>query len=38
MYKSGKQVSEFSLEGEILSLIVEDGCKLKYLQISSDRG
>ncbi|MEG4347057.1 (2Fe-2S) ferredoxin domain-containing protein [Microcoleus sp. A003_D6] len=37
MYKSGKQVSEFSLEGEILSLIVEDGCKLKYLRISSDR-
>ncbi|MEG3897942.1 MULTISPECIES: (2Fe-2S) ferredoxin domain-containing protein [unclassified Microcoleus] len=36
MYKSGKQVSEFSLEGEILSLIVEDGCKLKYLRISSD--
>ena len=38
MYKSGKQVSEFSLEGEILGLIVEDGCKLKYLRISSDRG
>ncbi|MEG4809009.1 (2Fe-2S) ferredoxin domain-containing protein [Microcoleus sp. F8-D3] len=38
MYKSGKQVSEFSLEGEILSLIIEDGCKLKYLRISSDRG
>ncbi|MEG4109349.1 (2Fe-2S) ferredoxin domain-containing protein [Microcoleus sp. S13_C5] len=38
MYKSGKQVSEFSLEGEILALIVEDGCKLKYLRISSDRG
>jgi len=38
MYKSGKQVFEFSLEGEILGLIVEDGCKLKYLRISSDRG
>lgn len=38
MYKSCKQVSEFSLEGEILSLIVEDGYKLKYLRISSDRG
>ncbi|MEG4348150.1 (2Fe-2S) ferredoxin domain-containing protein [Microcoleus sp. LAD1_D5] len=38
MYKSGKQVSEFSLEGEILGLIVEDGCKLKYLRISNDRG
>src|SRR6476661_5995427 len=38
MYKSGKQVSEFSLEGEILGLIIEDGCKLKYLRISSDRG
>lgn len=38
MYKSGKQVSEFSLEGEILGLIVEDGCKLKYLRLSSDRG
>ncbi|MEG4320787.1 MULTISPECIES: (2Fe-2S) ferredoxin domain-containing protein [unclassified Microcoleus] len=37
MYKSDKQVSEFSLEGEILSLIVEDGYKLKYLRISSDR-
>ena len=36
MYKSDKQVSEFSLEGEILSLIVEDGCKLKYLRISSE--
>lgn len=38
MYASCKQVSEFSLEGEILSLIVEDGCKLKYLRIASDRG
>jgi len=38
MYKSCKQVSEFSLEGEILGLIVEDGCKIKYLRISSDRG
>ena len=38
MDKSGKQVFEFSLEGEILGLIVEDGCKLKYLRISSDRG
>ncbi len=38
MYKSGKQVSEFSLEGEILSLIVEDGYKLKYLRIRSDIG
>lgn len=38
MYASCKQVSEFSLEGEILSLIVEDGCKLKYLRICSDRG
>jgi (2Fe-2S) ferredoxin len=37
MYKSGKQVSEFSLEGEILSLIIEDGYKLKYLRISTDR-
>ncbi len=37
MYKSGKQVSEFNLEGEILSLIIEDGYKLKYLRISSDR-
>ncbi len=37
MYKSDKQVSEFSLEGEILSLIIEDGYKLKYLRISSDR-
>ncbi|MEG4940888.1 (2Fe-2S) ferredoxin domain-containing protein [Microcoleus sp. F4-D5] len=38
MYKSGKHVSEFYLEGEILGLIIEDGCKLKYLRISSDRG
>ncbi len=38
MYKSGKHVSEFNLEGEILGLIIEDGCKLKYLRISSDRG
>ena len=38
MYGSCKQVSEFSLEGEILSLIVEDGCKLKYLRICSDLG
>ena len=38
MYQSGKQLSEFSLEGEILSLIIEDGCKLKYLRISTDRG
>ena len=38
MYTSCKQVSEFSLEGEILSLIVEDGCKLKYLRIGSDLG
>ena len=38
MYKSGKQVSEFSLEGEILSLIIEDGYKLKYLRIGTDRG
>jgi (2Fe-2S) ferredoxin len=38
MYKSCKQVSEFSLEGEILSQIFEDGYKLKYLRISSDRG
>ncbi|MEG4805763.1 MULTISPECIES: (2Fe-2S) ferredoxin domain-containing protein [unclassified Microcoleus] len=37
MYKSGKQVSEFSLEGEILSLIIEDGYKLKYLRIGTDR-
>jgi NADH:ubiquinone oxidoreductase subunit E len=38
MYQSCKQVSDFSLEGEILSLIFKDGCKLKYLRISSDRG
>lgn len=38
MYTSYKQVSEFSLEGKILSLIIEDGYKLKYLQISCDRG
>ncbi len=38
MYTSYKQVSEFSLEGEILSLIIEDGYKLKYLRICSDRG
>ncbi|MCU0541559.1 MAG: (2Fe-2S) ferredoxin domain-containing protein [Oscillatoriaceae cyanobacterium Prado104] len=38
MYNSCKQVSEFSLEGEILGLIFQDGCKLKYLRISSDRG
>ncbi len=38
MYTSGKQVSEFSLEGEILSLIIEDGYKLKYLRIGSDLG
>jgi len=37
MYQSGKQVSEFSLEGEILSLVIEDGCKLKYLRIGTDR-
>lgn len=37
MYKSGKQVSEFNLEGEILSLVIEDGCKLKYLRISTAR-
>ncbi|MGB3267627.1 MAG: (2Fe-2S) ferredoxin domain-containing protein [Microcoleus sp.] len=37
MYKSGKQVSEFNLEGEILSLVIEDGCKLKYLRIRNDR-
>jgi (2Fe-2S) ferredoxin len=38
MHTSCKQVSEFSLEGEILSLIVEDGYKLKYLRIGNDRG
>jgi (2Fe-2S) ferredoxin len=38
MYNSCKQVSEFSLEGEILSQIFEDGYKLKYLRISGDRG
>ncbi|MEG5058301.1 (2Fe-2S) ferredoxin domain-containing protein [Microcoleus sp. A2-C5] len=38
MYQSGKQLSEFSLEGEILSLIIEDGYKLKYLRIGTDRG
>lgn len=38
MYTSYKQVSEFSLEGEILNLIIEDGDKLKYLRIGSDRG
>jgi (2Fe-2S) ferredoxin len=38
MYTSYKQVSEFSLEGEILNLIIEDGYKLKYLRIGSDRG
>lgn len=38
MYTPCKQVSEFSLEGEILSLIIEDGCKLKYLRIGSDLG
>ncbi len=38
MYTSCKQVSEFSLEGEILSLIIEDGYKLKYLRICSDHG
>jgi (2Fe-2S) ferredoxin len=38
MYNSCKQVSEFSLEGEILSQIFEDGDKLKYLRISGDRG
>lgn len=38
MYNSCKQVSEFSLEGEILSQILEDGDKLKYLRISGDRG
>ncbi|MFM9267340.1 (2Fe-2S) ferredoxin domain-containing protein [Tychonema sp. BBK16] len=38
MHTSCKQVSEFSLEGEILSLIIEDGYKLKYLRISCDRG
>jgi (2Fe-2S) ferredoxin len=38
MYTSCKQVSEFSLEGEILSLIIEDGYKLKYLRICSDLG
>ena len=38
MHTSRKQVSEFSLEGEILSLIIEDGYKLKYLRICSDHG
>lgn len=38
MYNSCKQVSEFSLEGKILSQILEDGDKLKYLRISGDRG
>ncbi|MEG3841064.1 (2Fe-2S) ferredoxin domain-containing protein [Microcoleus sp. herbarium14] len=38
MYTPCKQVSEFSLEGEILSLIIEDGYKLKYLRIGSDLG
>jgi (2Fe-2S) ferredoxin/predicted ATPase len=38
MYQSCKQVSDFSLEGEILGLIFKDGCKLKYLRISNDRG
>lgn len=38
MYTSYKQVSEFSLEGVILNLIIEDGEKLKYLRIGSDRG
>ncbi|MBE9188337.1 (2Fe-2S) ferredoxin domain-containing protein [Microcoleus sp. LEGE 07076] len=37
MPKSHKQLSQFSLEGEILSLIVEDGCQLKYLRIETDR-
>jgi len=37
MYKSGKQISEFHLEGEILSLVIEDGCQLKYLRISTAR-
>lgn len=38
MYTSYKQVSEFSLEGKIVNLIIEDGYKLKYLRISCDRG
>jgi (2Fe-2S) ferredoxin len=38
MYTSYKQVSEFSLEGKIIDLIIEDGYKLKYLRICSDRG
>lgn len=38
MYNSCEQVSEFSFEGEILSLIFQDGCHLKYLRIVSDRG
>ncbi|MBE9097591.1 (2Fe-2S) ferredoxin domain-containing protein [Tychonema sp. LEGE 07203] len=37
MNKSHKQISQFTLEGEILSLIVEDGFKLKYLRIKTDR-
>ncbi|HLO47794.1 MAG TPA: (2Fe-2S) ferredoxin domain-containing protein [Kamptonema sp.] len=38
MCKSRKDVSEFSLEGQILGFIVEDGYKLKYLRIAAPSG
>lgn len=38
MCKSRKEVSEFSLEGQILGFIVEDGYKLKYLRIAAPSG
>lgn len=38
MYKSHKELSEFSLEGQILDLLVEDGKKLKYLRIATPLG
>lgn len=38
MYKSQQEFSDFSLEGEILDLLVEEGKKLKYLRIATPLG
>ncbi|OCQ97233.1 (Fe-S)-binding protein [Oscillatoriales cyanobacterium USR001] len=38
MCKSRKEVSEFSLKGQILGFLFEDGYKLKYLQIVTFSG
>ena len=38
MYKYHPKLSEFSLEGQILDLLVEEGKKLKYLRIATPLG